>query len=101
MSATKAATPGPREIAARLATGLLGGWLFTCGFVCLGTVLLMRGAAFDFEDAQSLAFLLAFLVFLIVLLWSFAAARLARTASLLFGSGALMTALAWWLSHTP
>jgi hypothetical protein len=39
--------------------------------------------------------LLAFLVFLAVFCWAFAAPRLARVWAVLAGSGALMTGAAW------
>jgi hypothetical protein len=43
--------------------------------------------------------MLAFLVFLSVFFWSFAATGLTRIWSVLTGGGAVMTAVAWVLSH--
>lgn len=90
---------GRLHITGRVATGLIGSWLFTWGFVVLGVVLL-TAAGMGYGDAQTLMFLLAFIVYLVAMLWSFAAASLARVALLLFGSGALMTGLAWLMSST-
>jgi len=52
-----------------------------------------------YSDARTLTYLLAFLVYLAGLCWSFAMRR-ARSAWLtLAGGGAAMTALAWWLAR--
>lgn len=86
------------QVFGRVAAGVVGGWFFAWGFVALG-ITLLSAAGMGYGDAQTLAFLLAFLVYLTVFLWSFAAASLARVGLVLAGGGALMTALAWLVSR--
>ncbi len=62
-------------------------------------VLLMMAAGLPYGDAQTLGYLLAFLVFLGSFLWAFAARSLMQVWALLLGGGALMSALAWALSR--
>jgi hypothetical protein len=87
-----------RLIAGRVAASLLGGYAFTWGFVTLGIALLIA-VGMPYDDAYSLTMMLAFLVFLGVFFWSFVAAGLTRIWSVLTGGGAVMTAVAWVLSH--
>ena len=61
------------QIVSRVAAGVLGGWSFTWGF----------------------------LVYLVVFCWSFAAASTARVWLVLFGGGAAMTGLGWWMTRLP
>jgi hypothetical protein len=86
------------RIASRVAAGVFGGWLFTWGFVTLG-ISTAVAAGLPYNDARTLLFLLAFLVFLGVFLWAFAASSLARVWLLLAGGGAAMTGVAWWLAQ--
>ena len=86
------------EIVSRITASLLGGWLFVLGFVSLGIAALLR-AGVGYADAQTLMYLLAFLVFLCAFCWSYAARSALRAWITLFGGGAAMTALAWWLAH--
>ncbi len=86
------------QVVGRVAAGVVGGWFFAWGFVVLG-ITLLSAAGMGYGDAQMLAFLLAFLLYLTVFLWSFAAASLARVGLVLVGGGALMTALAWLMSR--
>jgi hypothetical protein len=86
------------HVASRVAASLLGGYAFVWGFTTLCVALgLLLGAAYD--DARTLAQLLAFLLFLVCFCWAFAAASLARVWAVLAGGGALMTGLAWLLTH--
>jgi hypothetical protein len=87
-----------RLIVGRVAASLLGGYAFTWGFITLGIALLIA-VGMPYDDAYSLTMMLAFLVFLGVFFWSFAAAGLTRIWSVLTGGGAVMTATAWVLSH--
>lgn len=86
------------ELASRIAASLLGGWAFTWGFAALG-ISLAVAAGMSYHEAQTLLFLLAFLVFLGLFLWAFAAASLKRVWLVLAGGGAAMTALSWLLSR--
>ncbi len=85
-------------ITSRVAASLIGGYAFTWGFVVLGVVLLLLGGM-TYHEAETLAYLLAFLVFLTVFCWAFAAARVAHVWGLLVGGGAAMTGTAWLLCN--
>ncbi|MBA3597300.1 MAG: iron uptake protein [Methylibium sp.] len=93
-----AATLAPPRVVSRIAASLLGGWLFTWGFVALG-ISLGVAAGMPYHEAQTLLFLLAFLVFLGLFLWAFAAASVVRVWLVLAGGGASMTALSWVVSR--
>lgn len=86
------------QITSRVAASLLGGYAFTWGFVVLGIVLLLL-AGMSYHEAETLAYLLAFLVFLTVFCWAFAAKRIAHVWSVLAGGGAVMTGAAWLLRN--
>jgi len=86
------------RIASRIAASLLGGWAFTWGFVALGITLLVA-AGMPYGEARTLLYLLAFLVFLGLFLWSFAEAALSRVWLVLAGGGAVMTGAAWLLTR--
>lgn len=93
--------PGrPKEHTAlhRLTAALLGGYAFTWGFTTLGvTGLVALGV--DFHEAETALLLLAFLVFLPLFLWAFAAPSLARVWALLGGGAVLMGAAALGLQQ--
>jgi len=89
---------GRFQIASRVAASLLGGYAFTWGFVTLGTALGV-GAGMSYGEAQTLLFLLAFLVFLAGFCWAFAERRAARVWAVLAGGGAAMTTAAWFVSR--
>lgn len=88
------------QITTRVVAGIGGGWVFVWGFVMLGTAALAR-TGMGYEDAKTLAYLLAFLVYLAALCWAFAAASALRVALLLLGGGAAMTAVALALLRLP
>ena len=92
MSVT-AAQPG-RLIVSRIAASFLGGYVFIWGVVSLViTLSVSLGAQYD--DAQQTVMLIAFLLFLLVFIWSYAERSLFRIWSVLGGGGLLMTLLAW------
>jgi hypothetical protein len=86
-------------IVARIAASFFGGYAFTWGFVSLGIVLLVT-AGMPYREAQTAMFLLAFLVFLAVFCWSYAAASVRRLWLVLAGGGGFMTAGAWLVSRS-
>lgn len=88
------------QIVSRVAAGVLGGWSFTWGFVVLGIALLLA-AGMPYADAQTLLYLVAFLVYLVAFCWSFAAASATRVWLVLLGGGAAMTGLGWWMTRLP
>jgi uncharacterized membrane protein len=86
------------QITSRVAASLLGGYAFTWGFVVLGMALLLT-VGVSYHEAETLAFLLAFLVFLTAFCWAFTERRVARVWAVLAGGGAIMTAAAWLLTR--
>lgn len=89
----------PLHVASRVAASLLGGYAFVWGFATFGISLLVA-AGMAYDEAQTLVYLLAFLVFLAAFCWAFAAASLPRVWALLAGGGAAMTGAAWALSRS-
>ena len=93
-------THTPLHLVSRVAASLLGGYVFVWGSVTLG-IALMLAAGVAYSEAQTFTYLLAFLVFLVCFCWAYAASSLVRVWAVLAGGGALMTAAAWLLTHTP
>ncbi|MET0334565.1 MAG: iron uptake protein [Rhizobacter sp.] len=89
----------PWRLALRIALALLGGYAFAWGFIASGMAALYA-AGMSFHDAQGLASLLGFLVFLSAFLWAFAARSLVRVGVVLLGGGALLSGAASWLQST-
>jgi hypothetical protein len=83
-------------IVSRVLAAIVGGWVFAWGFVVLG-IALGRRAGLSYEDAQTLSWLLVFLVYVATACWSFAAASALRVWAVLVGGGAAMTGAGWWL----
>jgi hypothetical protein len=84
------------QITTRVAAGIVGGWAFVWGFVTLGIATLLR-AGMSYQDAMTLSYLLAFLVYLVAFCWAFAATSATRAWVVLAGGGAAMTGLGWAL----
>lgn len=77
----------------RIAAAVLGGYVFTWGFIALGmSGLFALGLAF--HDAEHLSSILGILVYLVMLLWAFTARSLARVSAILLGGGVFMAAAA-------
>jgi hypothetical protein len=87
------------HIISRIGAGLFGSYTFVWGFTTLGIALGVLGGM-GYGQAQTLVYLLAFLLFLVCFCWAFAAARLVRVWTVLAGGGLVMTAVAWLLSRT-
>jgi hypothetical protein len=85
-------------LVSRIAASLLGGYAFVWGFVSLGISVLVA-AGMPYEEAQTLLFLLAFLIFLAAFCWAYAADSVRRVWLVLGGSAAAMTAAAWLLAR--
>jgi hypothetical protein len=90
--------PNALHVTSRVTASLLGGYAFVWGFSSLVT---SSGVALGmaFHDAEGLASLCAFLVFLICFLWAFAAPRVGRVWAVLAGGGAIMTGAAWLIAR--
>lgn len=86
-----AADPSLPQVLSRTGAGLLGGYLFTWGFVTLA-IAALAAAGMNYEQAWMLVMMLAFLLFLGVFLWAFAARSLWRVWAVLAGGGGLMAA---------
>lgn len=82
----------------RVAAALFGGYAFTWGFTALGVAGLVA-LGMTFHEAETAVLMLAFLVFLILFLWAFAAANVLRVWLLLGGGGLVMTTAAWALQR--
>jgi hypothetical protein len=82
----------------RITAALLGGYVCTWGFTGLGMVALVA-LGVDFHEAETAMLLLAFLVFLGLFLWAFAAAKMLRVWAWLVGGGVVMTAATWALQR--
>ena len=86
-------------LSSRIGSALLGGYVFVWGFTSLVVALnLVMGGNYD--EGLTLAYMLAFLVFVVAFLWAFAAASLMRVWLILAGGGMAMTAAAWMLTQT-
>lgn len=88
-----------RRVLSRVAASLAGAWIFTFGFTSVGIALLLR-AGMGYADARTLAYLLAFLVFLAAICWTFAARSVAWLWLTFVAGGAAMTGVAWLLVRT-
>ncbi len=84
------------QVVSRVAASLLGGYAFTWGFSVFGVALLVF-AGMSYHQAETLIYLLAFLVFLIVFCWAFAAKSALKVWGVLAGGGVAMTVGAWLL----
>lgn len=83
-------------IASRVLAALVGGWAFAWGFVMLALAL-GRRAGLSYADAQTLAWLLVFLLYVATVCWTFSARSAARVWLVLLGGSAAMTGAGWWL----
>lgn len=82
------------QLASRIAASIFGGYAFVWGFTTLA-ITLGVAAGMHYVEAQTLAFLCAFIVFLACFCWSYAASSATRVWLVLAGGGALMTGAAW------
>ncbi len=83
------------QIVNHVAAAIVGGYAFTWGFISLAIGVLFF-AGLDFHDAESLASLVGYLVFLTMFLWTFGTRRLnvLKLWIVLVGGGGLMAAAA-------
>jgi hypothetical protein len=89
--------PSPVQVGSRVAASLLGSYAFVFGFVTLGTALGVA-AGMPYGEAQTLLYLLAFLLFAACFCWAFIPVSGARVWAVLLGGGAVMTGAGWLLS---
>lgn len=91
--------PSRPQVAARVAASLIGSYAFVWGFGALG-ISLAVAAGRPYEEAQTLLYLLAFLVYVACFCWAFVAKSLGRVWAVLAGGGAAMTGAAWLVART-
>ena len=82
------------EVSARVAAAVFGAYAFSWGFAAAGVAALV-GLGVDYHDAEMALLMLAWLVFLGLFLWSFAAASVVRVGTVLAGGAALQFTAAW------
>jgi hypothetical protein len=86
------------EITLRTAAAILGGWVFTWGFVACGTAALV-GLGVEFHDAEMAMQMLGLLLFLAGFLWSFAARSVLRVCAVCAGGAVLLNTAALLLQR--
>ena len=98
VAATRTPRPWRRRVAvaSRVLAAVGGGWTFAWGFVVLA-IALGRRAGLSYADAQTVSWLLVFLVYVATVCWAFAVASVARAWIVLAGGGLSMTLAGWWL----
>lgn len=92
------AGPTSAQLVSRTAAGLFGSYAFVWGLTSLGTAAGVAAGA-SYATAQTLMYLLAFLVFLSCSCWAIAHASLVRVWAVLLGGGGLMTGAAWLIAR--
>lgn len=85
-------------IVARILAAIFGCYAFVWGAVALG-VAALNGAGVEYHAAEQAMMMLAFLLYLGVFLWTFAAASVRRVWLVLAVGSALMLAAAWQLQR--
>ena len=95
---TTALAPSPLHVASRVAASLLGSYAFVWGLAAFGIALAVA-AGMPYEDAQTLLYLLAFLLYLASFCWAISARSLLKVWTVLAGGGATLTAAAWFLGR--
>ena len=92
-----ARTPTALQVTSRTGAALLGSYAFVWGFFTLAAVL-GTSLGMSFGDAQTLAYLFAFLVFLVCFCWAFAARSIVRVWLVLALGAVVMSGLGWLAS---
>jgi hypothetical protein len=83
----------------RIIAAILGGYAFTWGFSVLGITSLVA-LGIDFHEAETGLSLIAFLVFLGLFLWTFAAKSMIRVWLVLAGGSAVMMLIGTFLQNS-
>lgn len=86
------------ETALRTTAAILGGWLFSWGFVACSTAALV-GLGAEFHDAETALLMLGLLLFLGVFLWAFAARSVWRVCAVVVGGAVCFNTAAWLLQR--
>ncbi len=85
------------SVLVRLVAAIGGGYAVAAGLAALAAVALSTGGLMARSEAVVLASMLAFLVYLALLIWAFADRRLARLCLMLTAAGIVSWGGAWGL----
>ncbi len=86
------------HLLSRISAGIAGAYCFVFGVTTLG-ITLGLGLGMSYTDAQTLMYLLAFLIYTTAFCWAFIHRSLLTIWLFLIGGGGVMTALGWWLGN--
>ena len=85
-------------VVSRILAAIFGCYAFVWGVVALG-VAALNGVGVEYHAAEQAMMILAFVLYLLLFLWAFAAASLWRVWLVLALGSALMLAAAWQLQR--
>jgi hypothetical protein len=80
---------GALQVVSRIAAALVGGYAFSWGFISLSIAALVA-VGINYDDAWLGIMMLAFVIFLVLFLWAFAARSLLKVWLVLVGGAAVM-----------
>lgn len=92
------AGPTSLQIVSRCLAATVGGWGFVAGLVVFGTAALVA-AGMPYAEAQTALYLVAFLVWLALACWVFAARRAVTVWLLLAGGAATLGGAGLWIAR--
>lgn len=88
----------PAAVVSRVLAAIFGCYAFVWGVVALG-VAALNGLGVEYHAAEQAMMMLAFILYLALFLWTFAAASLWRVWLVLLPGSAVMLAAAWQLQR--
>lgn len=88
----------PAAVVSRVLAAILGCYAFVWGVVALG-VAALNGVGVEYHAAEQAMMILAFILYLALFLWTFAAVSLWRVWLVLAVGSVLMLAAAWQLQR--
>ena len=88
----------PAAVVSRVLAAIFGCYAFVWGVVALG-VAALNGVGVEYHAAEQAMMILAFILYLALFLWTFAAASLWRVWLVLAPGSAVMLAAAWQLQR--
>jgi hypothetical protein len=92
------ATPRSLQILSRCLAALVGGWGFTAGLVVFGAAALVA-TGLPYAEAQTAMYLVAFVVWLGVICWTFAVRRVASAWLVLLGGATVLGGAGLWIAR--
>ena len=88
----------PAAVVSRILAAIFGCYAFVWGVVALG-VAALNGVGVEYHAAEQAMMILAFILYMVLFLWTFAAASLWRVWLVLALGSVLMLAAAWQLQR--